>query len=299
MNKNFSRLLPAALLLLVVTWYGCKKETPLTLPLEQAHFMNKSAGSYFITAPGVTYKLPIGLTTVSNVDRTINISVTSPTGAVAGTHYTLNKTSFVIPAGKVVDTLVISGVYAQYTAGRKDTLVIKMEGTDKGGVAASTYNSEFKLFMRGPCAEAELMDPTNLQAFMGDYNNTNENYGGAYGPYKTTVTSITPTSATTATITVNNVFDWDWGPVTLTLDWTDLANRKVTLVPHNVGGNAGNLFGATYAGMNYALRPASSGQIGTFSFCNRSIGFFANIGVWRNAPLTPLYSGTLYTVTMQ
>lgn len=297
MNKNLNRLIPFLLLAALVTWYGCKKEAALTVPAAQAHFTNQTGGSYFITAPGITYKVPIGITTASNVSRTVNISITSPTGAVQGTHYTVNKTSFVIPAGQVIDTLVITGNFAQYTAARKDTLVIKIEGTDKGSsVAASEYNSTFRLFMRGPCSELEVADANAINAFLGAYTRTNEVYGTAYGPYRTTVTAATRTSATTATLTITNVYDWDWGPVQVVLDWTDINNRRVTVPTQNAGGNAGNTFGATYAGQNYALRQSAT-QVGTFSFCNQTISFAANIGVWASP--APLFSGTLYTVSMQ
>jgi hypothetical protein len=296
MIKNISRLLPFAIVALLVTWYGCKKDANnVTVPPEQAHFMNQSTGSYIISAPGVTYKIPIGLTTPSSSARTVTVSVTSPTGAIQGTHYTLNKTTFTIPAGQVIDTLVVTGNYSLYTTARKDSLYFTIQGTDKGSsVAASDYNSVFKLYMRGPCSELEINDPGALNSFLGDYKNTNETLGTSpYGPYKTTVTSVTKTSATTANITVANIYDDSWTPTVYTLDWTNPANRIVTLVAQAAGGNAGNTFGAGYNGQPYAIRPASSGAVGTFSFCNQTIQIKANIGIWGVG-----YSGSLYTVNM-
>ena len=224
------------------------------------------------------------------MNRTVNISITSPTGAVAGTHYTAN--SFVIiPAGKAVDSLEIKGIYAQYTAGRKDTLVITIQNQD---VPPSEYNSKFVLFMRGPCSELEINDPGALEAFKGDYKNTNETFGSSpYGPYKTTVLSVTKTSATTADIVIANIYDDNWSPTTYTLNWTNINNKMVTLVAQNAGGNAANTFGPSYNGMPYAIRPASSGAIGTFSYCNQTIQIKANIGIWGVG-----YSSTLYTVNL-
>lgn len=293
MTRNISRLLPVALLAVVLTWFGCKKDTPLTVPPQQAHFMNVSGGSYFITAPGVTYKIPIGLTTPSGSPTTVNVAITSPTGAVSGTHYTVNKSSFVIPAGQVMDTLVITGDYTKYTAGRKDTLIITIQGSDKGGVAATSYNNVFRLFMRGPCSENEINDPGALQEFVGAYNANEIAFGSPYGPYTTTISSVTQTSATTATATITNVFDAGWSPMTVTLDWSDINNRKVTFVAQSVGGNAGASFGAAYNGMPYAIRPASTGQVGTFSFCNKTLSLYGNIGIWGVG-----YNGQLYTLNM-
>lgn len=281
--------------LVVAVLFACKKDADVTVPPVQAHFANRSTGNFIMTsAANNVYKIPIGLTAPSSEARTVKISVTSPTGAVAGTHYTVNSTTFTIPAGKVTDTLVLTGTFAQYTSGRKDTLVFTIEGLDKGStVMPSDYNNTLKLFMRGPCSEAELNDVDSEKSFLGDYNNTNEDFGGAYGPYKTTITSAVRTGPTTANVTIANVFDAGWNPMTVTLDWTDLANKKVTFVAQNVGGNAGAVFGATYNGFPYAIRPASSGQIGTFSYCNQTISFYGNVGVWGVG-----YSGTLYTVNM-
>ncbi len=294
MNKNISRLLPIAFLAALVTWYGCKKETPLTIPAEQAHFTFQTGGNYFITAPGVTYKVPIGLTAVSGTDRTVSVTITSPTGAVQGTHYTVNKTTFTIPAGKATDTIVVTGNFPQYTAGRKDTLVFTINGTDKGSsVAAFETNNTYKLYMRGPCSELEINDAGALQEFVGAYTANEIAFGSPYGPYNTTISSVTQTSPTTATAVITNVFDAGWSPMTVTLDWTDMANRKVTFVAQSVGGNAGASFGAAYNGMPYAIRPASSGQIGTFSFCSKTLSLYGNIGIWGVG-----YNGQLYTLNM-
>jgi hypothetical protein len=278
MNKNFSRLLPAALLLLVVTWYGCKKETPLTIAPEQAHFANQSSGSYFITAPGVTYKIPVGITNVSNSDRTIKVSVTSPTGAVEGTHYTLNKTSFVIPAGKAIDTLVVSGVYAQYLAGRKDTLIFKIEGADKGGVTAAEYNNTFTLFMRGPCFASDLTDVTVFE-LVGSYTDTRETTssgGSPYGPYTTKVKSMVLTSPTTATVLFENLWDAGWNDIPATLDWTNPAAPKVTIARQDVGQDYA-------AGQPFQVRTSPT-ITSTFNYCTRTFNLVVDIIV-NNYPV--------------
>jgi hypothetical protein len=264
---------------------ACKKTEALTIPPEQVHFMGVAAGTYSVTAPGVVYKIPIGLTTVSGSARNITISVTSKTGAVEGTHYSINTKSLTIAAGKAVDTIVVSGVFAQYQSGRKDTLVFTVQGD---GVAKSDYNSTFTLAMRGPCFEGDV----DLNQLLGAYLNTNEDFGGPYGPYTTTISAITQApGATTGTIRVTNIFDAGWNPITFTLDWTNPAARTVTLVSQSGIGNAGTI-SATYAGQDITVRPFA-GQVGTFSICNQTLTLKMQLGVTGVG-----FFGTLYTVTM-
>ncbi len=267
---------------------SCKKQD-ITIAPEQAHFANKTSDSYFITGPTVSYPLLVGFTTVSNQDRTINISVSSPTGAVEGTHYSLNTKSITIPAGKALDSIILQGTYSQYLTLRKDTLIFTI--TDASG-KPSDYNSTLKLFMRGPCFQTEIDGKMN--DLLNDYNNTIEVFGSGapYGPYTTTITEVNQTSPTTGTIKVTNIWDTGWGPITFTLDWTDPANSKVSVVPQSTGiGDAGDLNGA-YAGMDVAVRPFGT-QTGTFSYCNQTFTLKFQLGVtglgWFNS---------LYTVNL-
>jgi hypothetical protein len=287
MRINWSIKLAALATVFMLGLQSCKKQD-ITIAPEQAHFANTATGAYFITGPTVDYKIPVGFTTVSSQDRTINITVSSPTGEVEGTHYPLSTKTVTIPAGKALDSISLQGVYAQYLSGRKDTLIFDI--TTVNG-KASDYNSQLKLFMRGPCFQNEI--DQNMSDLLGDYDNTNELFGSsAYGPYTTTITEVNQTSATTGTIKVTNIWDTGWGPITFTLDWTDPANSKVSVVPQSSGiGDAGDINGA-YAGMEVAVRPFGT-QVGTFSYCNQTLTLKLQLGVaglgWFNS---------LYTVTM-
>jgi len=265
---------------------GCKKQEVLERPPLQAHFMFSTGATYQVLTPTTSYKLPVGLTAVSDVDRTIELTVSSPTAALVGTHYTLNKSTLVIPAGKAVDTVVVQGVFAQYNAGRKDTLVFKIKETnDLKGIVT---NSEFKLFVRGACLEEDI----RLNEFIGSYPKTNEDFGGAYGPYTTTISAVRSITATTGEVTVTNIFDFGWNPIKFILDWTNLSNRTVTLVQQSGIGNAGTLNSA-YNGSDISVRPHPTGGAGTFSFCNKTLKLILQVGVtnlgWFN---------TVYTVDM-
>ena len=284
--KKLTQILSLSMFaLLLFGTNACKKTEALTIAPEQAHFANQTSGTYFITAPGVTYKIPVGFTNVSGSDRTVVISVSSPTGAVQGTHYNVSTKSLVIPAGKALDSITVSGVFAQYQAGRKDTLVFTISD---GGVKPSEYNSTFTLLMRGPCFEGDV----DLNDLLGTYANTNEDFGGAYGPYTTTISAVTQApGATTGTIKVTNIFDAGWNPITFTLNWTDPANRTVTLIQQSGIGNAGTV-NPTYAGQDISVRPFT-GQVGTFSICGQTLTLKMQVGVTGLGFFAPLYTVTM------
>ncbi len=80
------------------------------------------------TAPGNVFNVPVGLTNVSTVDRTVQLSYSSTT-AVAGTHYTA-PASVVIPAGQALVQLPVTGIFANIPTGVAHVLNIKITGGD-------------------------------------------------------------------------------------------------------------------------------------------------------------------------
>lgn len=292
---QFFSVLTVGVLLLGLS--SCKKNDAdfLTVAEPQAHFVGGTLQTYNITSATVApYTVTIGTTDVSSSDRTVGFKIVSPTGAVQGTQYTVSNTSGVvtIPAGQALATFNIQGVYSQYTTGRRDTLLITLS---QPSVKVAKFSDTLRLVLRGPCFEGSIVP----SEFLGTYANTIEVYGtGApYGPYTTTISAVTAGStATTANITVTNIFDDHWNPATFTLDWTNINARKITLVQQNVGGNAGNVFGASYNGMPVLLRPAVSGAVGTFSYCNSTLKLVMNVGV--QTPSGAGFDTADYTVTM-
>ncbi len=271
---------------------GCKKVDVLERPPLQAHFLFKAGGTYQVLTPTTSYKLPVGLTTVSDVDRTIELTVTSPTGAVAGTHYSLNKSSLVIPAGKAVDTVVVQGVFSQYSGGRKDTLVFTIKET--ADVKGIVTNTQFKLFVRGACLEEDI----NMAEFIGSYPNTNEDFGGStYGPYTTTISAARLLTPTTGEITVTNIYDFGWNPIKFILDWTDPNDRKVTLVQQSGIGNAGTL-NSSFNGRDISVRPHPTGGNGTFSFCNKTLRLVLQAGITATSGAPGGWFNAVYVVNM-
>ncbi len=151
---------------------SCKKnnvvldQSPL-IPLEAARFLmvptvSNNYYNYDILAtpaPGSVFNLPIGVTTVSNVDRKVMFTITSRT-AVSGVQYTA-PTEVTIKAGKAIDTLRIQGLFAGYPSGRKDTLKIKITSA-AGFVNKNSYQDSVMLVMKKSC-------PLNVADFAGDF----------------------------------------------------------------------------------------------------------------------------------
>lgn len=271
---------------------GCKKEEDyFPVPADEAHFTFKTSDNFTITsAATASKKVPVGITTVADRDRTVNFEITSPTGAQQGVHYNVSGKSLVIKAGQAIDSLTITAVFAQYQSGRKDTLKIRlMDGAD---VAASKTNNEYVLIVRGPCFEGEIGDPGALNALKGTYNKTTEDWGGAaYGPYATTISAATQTGPTSGTITVTNIFDFGWSPITFALDWSDLNNRKITLVQQTNIAPALTAFGSGQAG---TIQVGPHPQVGTFSYCNQVLTLRMRIGVTGGG-----YSPDLYEIVLR
>ncbi|HEX8315651.1 MAG TPA: hypothetical protein VF609_11690 [Flavisolibacter sp.] len=268
---------------LATAFFACKKEEISIPPTVSEFTASTSLGTYFIqNSPNSSFKIPVGLTAASTSPTTINFTVTSPTGATAGTQYTVESTTITIPAGKVVDTITVKGLFAGYPTGRRDTLVFKITG---GTVGAASWSNTYTLVMQKSCN-------VDLNSFLGNYTRTNEFFGSAYGPYLTSISSVTPISATKGRIVVQNLYDSGWGPIEFELDWTDPANFKATVIPKSAGiANAGTI-SSTYAGRQVAVRPFA-GEEGTFSSCDGTLTLKMQLGV---AGLG--FFNDLYTVTM-
>jgi hypothetical protein len=257
--KRTTKLL-LAFLLLGFVFLGCDKTKlyDVKKPEAEATFLNVTSATYIMNTANDVYRLKIGTTDVSDHDRTVNITVSSPTGATQGTQYTLSKTSVVIPAGKVIDSIDVKGVFAQYTAGRKDSLIFTISG---GDVTPSSFNSTLKMLLRGPCFDGDV----TLSTMAGSYANSTD----ADDPkYTATVTNLSTLTATTGTGKIGNLWD-AFTPVTINFDWTDPANTKVSIPLQAAGINYA-------AGQPFLIR-TSPGQPNKFSVCNGRIDLVVDL----------------------
>jgi hypothetical protein len=287
--KRINKLVLPVLLLGFMALTGCDKTKPYdTKEVEsQAHFLGAKNQSVIITTnPAPSHVITIGTTDVSDVDREVTYDLKTSAGATLGTDFTLTPANkVVIPAGQATATVTVQPNYSSYTAGQKDTLTFTIK---EPSVKAAAFLDTVKLTLRGPCFEGDII-PSN---FLGAYNNTNEIFGtSTYGPYQTTIANVTPVSATTATITVTNIFDFGWNPITFTLNWTDVNNRTVTLVQQSGIGDAGTLNSA-YAGQDISVRPFA-GQTGTYSWCNGTVQLKMQVGVTGLGWFPDLYTVNL------
>jgi hypothetical protein len=257
-------------LIVVLGLSSCKKNNlvvdkdPIVAPPALAEFLLASftPKSYYVKPLGtVAYAIPVGVTSVSSVDRTVQFSYTSSTGAVMGTHFTA-PTSVVIKAGKALDSVRILGTYSEYAGGRVDSVKVKITS---GAVAAFSGKDSIVLVIQRYC-EVILGD------LSGDYTDTNEyTAAGAfsYGPYTTSLTSLVSTGATSATGKLVNLYDDGWNDIDCTIDWTNPSNFKIA-IPLQATGKA-------YGGATATSVRTSSTKASTFSACDRSFSIYIDL----------------------
>ncbi|MFZ1529433.1 MAG: hypothetical protein WAT19_11805 [Ferruginibacter sp.] len=295
--KKYILILGAAVLVLLAN--SCKKENfaidkdPL-IPKENARFilpkLQDSTRSYFIPSSNDPMKIPVGFTTVSDKDRTITFSYTS-SDATQGTQYQ-GPASVTIPAGKAMDTLYVKGLFAGFaSASQIDTLVIRITDDGSAGPSKLILPTKITLYLRQFCSEAAPL----ISMLQGNYTRTNELFGtGAYGPYNTTLTTVTPINATSSKIAVTNIWDTGWGPIEFILDWSNPANPTTTVVAGDVPDSDGGDLSSTYAGTTVAVRVHASAPTGTYSFCNQRIVVNMQLGISGLG-----FFGSIYKVTME
>jgi hypothetical protein len=227
---------------------SCKKDDDVTTPPEVVSFNDKKTADYYITsAANTVYRVPVGVSTISNQDRVISFTVTSPTNAASGTQYTLASQTVTIPAGQAIGYIDVKGIFSNYPVGRVDTLIFKLD--PKSSIAVADYNQEFRLSLQKYC-------DVDIQSFVGTYA---KSFDGTYGPYTINVKQAVSTSATTGYLMIENL--WDTNNTTdlikVELDWTDPSNFKTTIPTGQYLYND-----ATYGAAR--VRPVG---VGSFSSC--------------------------------
>lgn len=244
-----TRLLFGMALVLLVA-FGCKKEKT-TVPPTFAHFEFMASGDYYVTQnPNTSFKIPIGLTSASDVPRTVQVTITSPSGAAEGAQYTVSTKSITIPAGKVEDSIIVKGNYNGFAGGRLDTLVFKITGGDISPVETS---KEYTLYMQQYCE-------VDLGMFSGIYI-AQDYYDGEPdgGPYSVRLTPGSTTGATSGNFSIEGL----WGTPTLlniNLNWADPA-AFTTEIPVQ----------AFFVHPTYGQSTIRPNGKGTFSSCNNTL----------------------------
>lgn len=267
MKKLHSYSLTVLALAMLVFFSACKKnnlvidqdvKAPVLAKFNTASAVD-SVTTYYIRATGNVVKLPVGLTSAPESQRSVKFSYSSRT-AIKGTDFNAPD-SLIIPAGGLIDTLVFSGVFANFPATRIDTVTITIDPTSD--VKGASYQSRYKIIMRKYCDVV-------LANLSGDYSNTRE-YSSpytaqAYGPYLTSVTGLVATGPTSARCKLVNLYDFGWDDIDATLDWANPSAFKVTINQQATGTTE------TVGGVDYPAFVKTSATVpSTFSACDRSI----------------------------
>jgi len=258
----------------VLALSACKKNNlavdvdPLTPPTA-AEFVFQTAPTaplaYYVQSSGAPYKIPVGLTSVSGQDRTVNFVATSNT-ATAGVQYTA-PAPLVIKAGKAVDTLNFAALFAGYAGGRKDTVKIKFSGIN------TVYTKDSVLLII-----QQYCDVIPATLFSGSYTKCVDKYGSSsYGYYTSTIPTYTAGSTSTSgTIYIKNLGVAFWGPFTstdpvlatgimMTVDWSNPAAFSITIPSQN------------YFDDGSGSAPSTIKGTGTFSSCNNTLTINATV----------------------
>ena len=219
--KLFNNLTLVAFAAVALLLGSCDKTKPYDVDVAPAfaHFVGKSNQIYEVidnTTPA--YKVKLGSTDVSGSDRVVTYKVTSPSGAIGGTQYTIatgnDSGTVTIKAGEAIANITVQADLATYLSGRKDTLIFSLA---EPSMKITDFMDTVVLIIRQGCNEGLV----KLAELGGDYDNTNEDFGGAAGPYTTSITSTDSISPTSGTIVVDNIFDAGWAPITFNLDWSN------------------------------------------------------------------------------
>jgi len=282
MKKNvlFSLVFIAALALALV---NCSKPASnLHLPPSQVHFIGNKIQPYAVEVdPAPSHAIQLGVTDVSSEDREITINVTSPTGAAEGTHYTLSTSSshvISLPAGQTLAEFEVQGIFSAYASGRKDTLIFTFT---EPSISPAPFSDTVKLIVRGACFDGDVTEDA-LNSLLGVYDNSSDDGFGPFGPYTTTIVSITPLTGTTARAVINNVWADGFGNVNFIMDWSDPNNTTIrveneTVVPADAG-----ILNPSFDGLNLVI--ADHDDPGTtpnnFSVCRNKLYLRYALGVY-------------------
>ena len=270
-SVDFMRLKIIFFVITAMFCYSCNKSTidPSPASIATVKFTNKdSIPTYIISSTADSFKIPIEVSTIVNVDRVVRFTYSSST-ALAGQHY-LAPSSIIISAGKMKDSLVIKGLFSGFNCLEVDTLNINIIASDDFN--PNTTNSNFQIILkRSP-----------LDELLGVYTHTTDIFPTdtlLTDPYITSVSTVNYITPTSGTLFISDIYDL-WPPLNFILDWTDELHKTLTVLPQD-GLPYGN-------GETCDIRPFPSGNLGDFSICENLLTLKMqvriNSGPWLDTP---------------
>ncbi|GEM_PF-3514682 len=151
-----------SVLAIVGVFSGCSNKDPydVIVPPQLASFSAGSSSVFGVPSdPNATFKIPVGFTTVSDKDRQIQFTITTPDAAKAD--FTVLNNPITIKAGAAADSLIIKGNYNSFANSDDiDSVYISINAT--ADVKPASFNNSYKLAMRRFC-------PTNVADFAGNF----------------------------------------------------------------------------------------------------------------------------------
>ncbi len=160
MKRSIIKIL--SILAVVGVFYGCSNKDPydIILPPELASFSSGTSSVFGVpNDPNAVVKIPVGFTTVSDKDRQIQFTITTPDAAKAD--FTVLNNPITIKAGAASDSLIIKGNYNSFTnSDDVDSVYISINASN--GVKPASFNNSYKLALRRFC-------PTNVADFSGNF----------------------------------------------------------------------------------------------------------------------------------
>jgi hypothetical protein len=160
MKNNIIKLLSTFFIAANLFSCSSKDAYDVIVPPEIASFTGGTSAVFGVSNdPNAVFKIPVGVTTVSNQDRQLYFDITSPSAATAT--YTVLNNPVTIKAGSSADSLIIKGDYNSFTGPDDiDSLYISLRAAE--GVKPAPFNNSYKLALRRFC-------PINLADFNGNF----------------------------------------------------------------------------------------------------------------------------------
>lgn len=196
----------------------------------------------------------IEVTTVSDVDRTVNVVVDASSTATADQYMV---TEFVIPAGEYTATGTVTGVYSTLPATGAVQLVLKIDGISSG--VSVSENDLFTFTLERFC-------PLVLSEFYGTYTQLGGFDGGAPGARVDATVSAGPVAGT---LLISNLYSSGRGAV-IELDYSDVTMPKVIHRSEEFG----VVFSVQSLGNTFTEDVLGDVDKNTFSTCNKEIRLF-------------------------
>jgi hypothetical protein len=181
-----------------------------------------TAGTYLVKPTNQPFMIPIGVTNVTNKDRTVTLTYTSAT-AVQGVDYTAPAT-MVIKAGAALDSLPITGKYTSFGGSetKSHNIVVTISG---GDIATNPIKTHYNLKMR-------MYWDADFNAFSGVYNISDYKANGALESSYTVVLTPIPGAGTITQFSIDNLWG-EGGPVKVNLSWADFTKGTTAVVKGN------------------------------------------------------------------